>query len=660
MENRENPEFDLDDILKEFSDDDLPEMALDIDGPVPVAEEEEEPRDTIRLDAIQKAVKTAAVSDDTVPFRAAQPLADEEEEEEPYIKKWEPAYEETPEEFAAQQPIIFRPKNRLRELRQKLVEGPERRYYAISEVGTAKLQAAVLLQVLLMVVALGGVLLYALKLVSADRMRLLIFSQLLVLLLSGLLGCYRMTEGAGSLLKGRFTLKTLLLFTFLACCVDGVRCLASLQMPACSVFCLQMLMAQISEIHNRNAQMDMMDTLRKATNLYSIVRAADYYEGRPGYGTAEGQVEDFMDRYAAPSTPEKALNIFAAVSLLASIAVGIWAGVTVGADAGIRFGTAVLLAAAPAGAFISICRPLAVLEKRLHKLGTVLCGWHGIRSEKKAAYFPISHADLFPAGSIKLNGVKYYGKMDPDTVVAYTASLIAEDGGCLVSLFSQLLESRGGYKFHVEHFRAYENGGLGGELGGESVLVGSLTFMRQMGVEMPQSIRVPNAVYAAVDGTLCGVFALAYSRTKGTAAAVQSLCGCSKVKPVLIGNDFILTESFLRSKFRARTKRLLFPSREIREALEQKQLPEENHVVALTVREGLAQKGFAVTGARVLRSTWIAGAVLHIFAGALGVLMVAALAAVNAQGLLAPQNLLLYSLLWLIPGWLITEWTRQL
>jgi hypothetical protein len=305
-------------------------------------------------------------------------------------------------------------------------------------------------------------------------------------------------------------------------------------------------------------------------------------------------------------------------------------------------------------------RPLAVLEKRLHKLGTVLCGWKGIRQEKKAAFFPLTHEDLFPAGSIKLNGVKYYGSASPDTVVAYTTSLIAEDGGCLTDLFLHTMESRGGYKFHVENFRCYENGGIGGELGGESVLVGTLGFMRHMGVEMPQNLRLPHAVCTAIDGTLCGVFALAYNRTKGAAAAMQSLCDHGKLRPILVGNDFVLTESFLKSKFRAKARRVVFPERDVREALAVKELPREGNVIALSVREGLAQKGFAVTGARVLRSAWKAGAIVHIFAGALGVAMIAALAVTGSDWLISPQNLLLYNLLWLIPGWLITEWTRQL
>ena len=167
MDNHEKPEFDLDEILKEFSGDDLPDMPVDLDLAAPVQEPEEEPRDTIRLDQIQKAVKTATATEDTVPF---QPV--EQAEEEPYVKTWEPAYEETPEEFSSQQPIVFRPKNRLRQLRQKLVDGPERRYYALSEIGTSKLQAAIFLHILLLLVALGGAVLYAMNLVGESRLRL--------------------------------------------------------------------------------------------------------------------------------------------------------------------------------------------------------------------------------------------------------------------------------------------------------------------------------------------------------------------------------------------------------------------------------------------------------------------------------------------------------
>ena len=674
-------DLDLDAILREFG-------ALGDEKPTREPEEapEEEPdakiwepnaireekagSDTVRLDKIQKAVRAAEAApapdeDDTTVFRPA--VSDDtqvreavKEDVEPFSENWEPEYEEPEDSFRAPQPIVFRPKNRLRELRQQLVAGPEQRFYALSEVGVGKLQAAILLGVLLCVLCVGATALYALHMVAVDRLRLVIFFQGLALLLSALLGVYRLMEGIGDLLRGRFTLNTLLVFTFAACCADAAVCLRAQRMPCCALFCLEMVMAQCGELQRRSAEMAMMDTLRKATNLYSVVRVPDLQDGTQGYATAEGQVEDFMDRYNKISGPERTLHIYALAALVISIALGVVTGVRYSADAGIRAATAALLIAVPATGFVSMSRPAAILQKRLHKLGTVLCGWQGIRGEKKTALFPVSHEDLFPAGSIKFNGVKFYGHRPPDTIVAYAASLMTEDENALSPLFDQLLAGRNGFHFHVDNFRAYESGGIGGEIGGEGVLAGSLRFMREMGVEMPEGTRVAQAVYLAVDGSLCGVFALSYGKPKNGAAGLRTLCGCHKLVPVLTSGDFNLTESFLRAKFRVNTRRMQFPGPEARAAILKKEVPEDAAVVAMTVREGLAQRAFAITGARSLRSSLRSGAAVHLFGGILGLAMVGALAAVGAVNLLTSENLLLYSAIWMVPGWLVTEWTRYL
>ena len=46
-------------------------------------------------------------------------------------------------------------------------------------------------------------------------------------------------------------------------------------------------------------------------------------------------------------------------------------------------------------------------------------------------------------------------------------------------------------------------------------------------------------------------------------------------------------------------------------------------------------------------------------AGILGLVIVALLATVGAEELLTAENLMLFELLWMIPGLLITEWTRN-
>ena len=44
--------------------------------------------------------------------------------------------------------------------------------------------------------------------------------------------------------------------------------------------------------------------------------------------------------------------------------------------------------------------------------------------------------------------------------------------------------------------------------------------------------------------------------------------------------------------------------------------------------------------------------------GILGLVMMLLLAVLGAQHLLTPGNVLLYELLWMIPGLLFTEWAR--
>lgn len=83
-----------------------------------------------------------------------------------------------------------------------------------------------------------------------------------------------------------------------------------------------------------------------------------------------------------------------------------------------------------------------MLEKRLHMVGTVLCGWEGVKDLSGKAVFPLRDEDLFPLGSTKLNGVKFYGKRSPDEVVSLTASLITAAGGGLVPVFQQLMKNR--------------------------------------------------------------------------------------------------------------------------------------------------------------------------------------------------------------------------
>ena len=207
--NHEVQDFDLDDILNEFheaesdvsadveADEELKEL-LDLPQltitPVVVKTseamsallQEEAPEETpdeptmVFAPVAEEDADTAEIPDDDTHVLPAQELT---EEAPPAV---EPAFE-VPEEFIPS-PILFQPRSRLKELKKQLVAGPEKRFYALSEIGVGKLQAAIAVNLAVVALCILVTTLYAMDMIPANRLRLVIFSQVLAVLVSGLLG----------------------------------------------------------------------------------------------------------------------------------------------------------------------------------------------------------------------------------------------------------------------------------------------------------------------------------------------------------------------------------------------------------------------------------------------------------------------------------------
>ena len=606
------------------------------------------------------AAPKGSVSDATQAFTPLGDVQPEPKGAEPFSANWEPKYDQPIEEYTPPEPIIFRPRSRLGELKRKLMEGPEKRYYALSEQGVGKLQIAIFVSMLIVVLAVASIVLHRLDMVRENRMRLLVFGELFAMLISALLCWERLADGIGGVFKGRFNTDTLLVFSLAACIADGIYCLQAVKVPFCAAFSLQCLMCLWSEYQKRSTELCQMDTLRKATRLSRVVKAENCHEGRPGFTVTEGEPEDFMDTYQAPSAPQTMLDRFTLAALVSSILVAVAAGVKGGLQTGIHTWSAAILAACPATLLISQTRPAWTLQRRLHRFGSVLCGWQGVKASAGKAAVPLSDEDLLPAGSVKINGVKFYSSRNPDTIIGYATAVMTESGSCLAPLFEHMLKSRRGQEFRGDEFKAYGDRGCGAIICGESVLVGSQEFLKSMGIDMPAGTNVNQAVYIAIDGEFCCVFALAFGKLKGVSAGLHALCGQRRLTPVLASTNFLLDEGFLRSRYGIDTRRIAIPTPAEREALGAWQPGTEGSVpCALTTQEGLTGAAFAITGARSLRIASVAGAAVHILGGLVGLAAVLILTLTGRTDLLTPANLLLLELIWAIPGLMFTEWTRN-
>ena len=689
---RREEEYSLDDIMQEFRkpedvpqenarvsaeamEEDILAAAEAVDGEL---QTEEETAEEVSLDEVEAKVKQE-VSTDTIRLDApellhgeahdAQHIDDEDEptevpqpkEETPaFTEGWEPEYEQPMGEYVPPKPIAFPTRAESRDMKRKLVIGPEKKYYELTEKGLGKLQLGMFFCLLVVILSAVSTVAHAQGLIPENRVRLMIFSQFLAVLVSGLLGSSQLIQGATDLFKGRFTLNTLLAVTFLVCCADGVFCLLQVRIPCCAAFSLEVLMSLWSTYNCRHAELGQMDVLRKAGRLCGVYARENAWEDKKVLVRIPGEVDDFMDNYGDVSEPEKHQGRYALIALGVSVLIGVFAGVTRDLCTGIQMAAVSLLAAVPATAFIATTRPFAILQRRLHRLGAVLCGWQGVKQLCGKVVFPLYGEDIFPQGTMRMNGVKFFGSRPTDMVLAYAAAVVMAEGGGLAPLFQQVLDSRNGRHYDAENLRRYDNGGIGGNVLDEPVLVGSLSFLKEMGVEVPEGIQVSQAVCVAIDFELCGVFAISYEKTRSATAGLSTLSSYRKLNPVMADGAFMMSESFIRGKFGIKSKRLQFPDEQTRVSLRGVQPDEGAEAALLSTVSGLAPMAYCVTGARCVRTASNLGVVLHMVAGGLGMLVVLAPVILGATHLLNPANMFLYQLVWLIPGWLVTEWTRSI
>ena len=182
--------------------------------------------------------------------------------------------------------------------------------------------------------------------------------------------------------------------------------------------------------------------------------------------------------------------------------------------------------------------------------------------------------------------------------------------------------------------------------------------MKLMDVELPQGLNVKNAVFCAIDGDLAGIFALNYTLPDVVFPSVAALLQ-EKMAPVLATRDFNLIPAMLRQRFKLAANRMDFPPVERRRELSDPEQPHNTTLTAVLCREGIYPFSEAVVGARRLRLAVRLNTTLACVSSVLGLLLSAYLTGVGAFASIAPVNLLIYLVLWLLPAWFITGWADQ-
>ncbi len=475
------------------------------------------------------------------------------------------------------------------------------------------------------------------------------------LVLTALLCRHVFLKGFGMLLRRRCVAELLVSISAL---VSGLDCAARLlggqageTMPYASVSCLGLVFAQ-------------WGVRRESKGNYDMLRAASLDEEPPylvtntlqGACKQRGAVPGFFTTAARSD----AATLWQTALLPAFLAAAlVFAGLS---SAGQERGGDFLLnlsAILPAAATFSLplcwALPWSKLSEHLQKTGCAVAGWSGAQKISARRRMIVTDTDLFPPGTVQLNGRKLYGETQ-EQAVSLAASMARAAGSGLERLFNNLVRSEGGRYEKVDDFSFYEEGGWSGAVKGESVLMGGASFMRKMNVRLPADVNLRTGIFLAVDGELRAAFAVKYNPSENVDFALK-LMQRSRIQPILASRDPNITPSLIKRKF-SRGVHMEYPSLSERIALSEAE-KDRDFPRALLFREGLLPYAETVAGSLRLCKAVRRAAAISLLGSWAGTLLTFYLTSLGAYELLNPLALEVFLLLWTLPVLLMADWTGR-
>lgn len=452
-------------------------------------------------------------------------------------------------------------------------------------------------------------------------------------------------KAAEDLLRLRIGLHTLSCIAAVLALVQAVISANTEPQTYCAIAAI-LLSAQLRALHNeRSSQFHILRTISSFEAPMGIYDTPKLLKNADSLRRKNGNVTDFFEKLENKNTPHKVLRIYATVMfiLLPLIAYLLSVG---GKITLIKAWLLLLFGAVPCGAAAVYVRPFASICKRLAKYSGALCGWFGGKIFGGKHTIVLSDEDLFPKKNITSNGMKLYGAHKAPRIIAYALAALKIVESPLVDLFQSLLESQYGKPLSATQHRIYNDGGIGAEISGDIVLVGSLSFMRSMGVHMPAGTRVRQAVYVAVGGELAGIFAVKYRPSSSTKAGLRDILANHNFSVILATKDFLISPEMIAAKYDLPTDSMQCPDYSERLRLCDSASEETARQGALIAKDTFGAFAVTVASGRTLRMCTLSCLVLNLLVGMMGLLLCIALIAWNATTVASALHIALFQLLW--------------
>lgn len=274
------------------------------------------------------------------------------------------------------------------------------------------------------------------------------------------------------------------------------------------------------------------------------------------YQQKAGFLKRFLQISYEPDPAETSSQVLAPVGLISSLLLCVVA-LVITKDASL----AITALAASCCVCVAVMNMLAVnlpvsrLSHRLRRRGAMVSGYEGIKRMSAVNAVLVDSTELFPRGTVVLNGVKPFKQEGLEEAVLAAGTLVQQLGGPLCGVFEQVFSEHEGELPEVEKAAFEAGNGVVGTVDGKEVLIGSRTLLTAHGVEAPEqnvesqyTTGSRQILYIAMGGELYAMFILTYNADRKKKAELQNM-EMNGVSLILRSADPNLTPQFISRLF---------------------------------------------------------------------------------------------------------------
>ncbi|HHU22734.1 MAG TPA: hypothetical protein GXZ52_04860 [Clostridiales bacterium] len=497
---------------------------------------------------------------------------------------------------------------------------------------------------------------------ALSSMRVLSLMCMLIVLAVIMLGLDIFTNGIVSLFKGAPGAETLVAVSCLLSILDSIVIALTGHargMPFCSVSALSMVFAILGARYTCEGYRTTFRTLAMSKSPYVVTSEQGISEGERTLIKSRRGYEGFIHRSEEADPGETSYALFTPFLLVCAFVLAFLASVVKGRPEDFFHTLSALTAVcASFSALLAFPLPFSITARRLLQSGAAIAGYAGASDISRSPRVIVTDTDIFPAGTMTMESIHILEGYYTDKVISYTGSVMAASGAGLSAVFTELMRRNGCTIHRVENFSFHEGGGIEATVRGEQVYVGSSGYMNLMGIRLPRKLNAKNAVFAAINGSLVGVFTINYVPTPSVQDALVTLFH-SRAVPLFAIRDFNITPLMIQQRFRMPTDGFDFPSFSERYRISAAEPSEGSPPAAVLTREGLGPLAEASErGRRLYRASRIS--VFISLLGSLTGLVLMFLLCLNASFDSATAgNMMTFMFLWLVPVLVVSFGLRR-